>query len=72
MKGDTEFTFKGDRTKEEMVNFALRLSGPPVQKITKPDSISHLKAVKDLFFVFVGENEGSAWVIKNYKLVFLQ
>lgn len=45
-----------------MVNFALRLSGPPVQRITKSESITHLQAVNDLYFVYVGENDGPVWV----------
>lgn len=53
-----------------MVNFALRLSGPPVQKITKSESISHLKTINELFFVFIGESKGPTWVsnckVKNF------
>ncbi|KAK6630954.1 hypothetical protein RUM44_003126 [Polyplax serrata] len=61
IKGNLEFTFRGDRNKDEMVNFALRLSGPPVQRITKSESITHLQAVNDLYFVYVGENDGPVW-----------
>ncbi|KAL0271501.1 UNVERIFIED_CONTAM: hypothetical protein PYX00_008580 [Menopon gallinae] len=61
IKGDAEFVFKGDRTKEEMVNFALRLSGPPVQRITRSESVSHIKTINELFFVYVGQSQGPVW-----------
>jgi thioredoxin domain-containing protein 10 len=62
LKGEFQYTFKGDRTKEEIVNFALRVSGPPVQQITRSESLENLKASNPLFFVYVGDHEGSLWV----------
>ncbi|XP_014257444.1 protein disulfide-isomerase TMX3 [Cimex lectularius] len=62
LKGDEkEFVFHGERTKEEIVHFALRLNGPPVQQITRHESIDTLKASHKIFFVYVGKFEGSLW-----------
>ncbi|KAL1129001.1 hypothetical protein AAG570_013533, partial [Ranatra chinensis] len=65
LKGDTkEYTFKGDRTKEEIMHFALRLSGPPVQRITRHESVDSLKATQKIFFVYFGGYDGPLW--ENY------
>lgn len=61
LKGEFQYTFKGDRTKEEIVNFALRVSGPPVQQITRTESLDNLKASNPLFFVYVGDHSGPLW-----------
>lgn len=62
LKGDeATHTYHGDRTKEEIINFAMRVSGPPVQPITRSESLDHLKANNPLFFVYVGEYEGPLW-----------
>ncbi|KAG8232269.1 hypothetical protein J437_LFUL011756, partial [Ladona fulva] len=61
LKGDLKYTFKADRTKEEIVNFAIRMSGPPVQQITRPESIDNLKASNPIFFVYVGSHHGTLW-----------
>ncbi|XP_065349237.1 protein disulfide-isomerase TMX3 [Cloeon dipterum] len=61
MKGSELFTFRGDRTKQDIVDFALRVSGPPVQRITRPESISNLRKAISLFFVYIGPYEGILW-----------
>lgn len=61
IKSDDDHTFHGDRTKEDIVNFALRMAGPPVQQITKPETMDSLKAHNSLFFMYVGPQEGSLW-----------
>lgn len=63
LKDDLQFTFRGDRTKEEIVNFALRVSGPPVQHITKMDSLDHIKSKYQLFFLYVGDSFGPLWEV---------
>lgn len=60
-KGDKEFIYHGDRTRDEIVNFALRLSGPPVQEITKTQSFDLIKEERDLYFLYVGEKSGTLW-----------
>lgn len=63
LKDDQEYTYHGDRTREEIVKFALRLSGPPVQEITKPESFNTIKKDRDLYFLYVGDRSGVLWVI---------
>lgn len=61
IKGDHEFVFNGDRTKEELLNFVMRLSGPPVQQVTRIDSIDMLKSNNLIFFTYVGKQDGVLW-----------
>ncbi|XP_012274366.1 protein disulfide-isomerase TMX3 isoform X2 [Orussus abietinus] len=61
LKGDQEFVYNGDRTRDEIVKFALRLTGPPVQEITKTQSFEILKRDRDLYFLYVGETSGPLW-----------
>ncbi|RZF39530.1 hypothetical protein LSTR_LSTR001051 [Laodelphax striatellus] len=62
LKGDThQFTFHGDRTKDEIINFAVRVSGPPVQPVTRPESLERLKDTNPLFFAYVGKYDGELW-----------
>lgn len=61
IKKEEEHTFYGDRTREDIVNFALRMSGPPVQQITRPESLTNLKNLNQLFFMYVGPQEGPLW-----------
>ncbi|XP_063235483.1 LOW QUALITY PROTEIN: protein disulfide-isomerase TMX3 [Bacillus rossius redtenbacheri] len=63
LKGDESYVFKGDRTKEDIVDFALRLSGPPVQQLTKEESMKSIISSNPLFFVYVGEQEGPVWAV---------
>lgn len=62
MKGEQEFTYHGDRTRDEIVKFALRVSGPPVQEITKTQSFDTIKKERDLYFLYIGEKFGPLWV----------
>nr|CAD7570484.1 unnamed protein product [Timema californicum] len=61
LKGDSRHSFKGDRTLEEIVNFATRLSGPPIQTITREESLDNIKNSHSLFFIYVGEQNGPLW-----------
>lgn len=61
IKGEEEHAFFGDRTKEDIVNFAVRMSGPPVQDVTRSDSLGTIKANNNVFFMYVGPREGSLW-----------
>lgn len=64
LKGDQKYVYEGDRTREEIVKFALRLNGPPVQEITKTQSFDTIKKERDLYFLYVGNRSGVFWV--NY------
>ncbi|XP_026668058.1 protein disulfide-isomerase TMX3 isoform X8 [Ceratina calcarata] len=61
LKGEQEFVYHGDRTLDEIVKFALRVSGPPVQEITKTQSFDTIKKERDLYFLYVGERSGILW-----------
>lgn len=61
IKGKQEHTFYGDRTKEDIVNFALRMSAPPVQTITRHESLANIKNTNQLFFMYIGPQEGVLW-----------
>lgn len=39
----------------------MRMSGPPVQQVTRVDSISLLKANNPIFFTYVGRQNGILW-----------
>ncbi|XP_044254609.1 protein disulfide-isomerase TMX3 isoform X2 [Tribolium madens] len=61
IKPGEDFTFHGDRTKDDIVNFAIRMAGPPVQDVTRSESLTNLKQMNQLFFMYVGEQEGLLW-----------
>jgi len=53
LKGDKTYTYKGDRNREDIVDFALRLEGPPVQRIETAGDFEKAKNENDVFFLFV-------------------
>ncbi|EDW95468.1 protein disulfide-isomerase TMX3 isoform X2 [Drosophila teissieri] len=61
IKGNMEFTYNGDRGRDELVDYALRMSGPPVQLVTRTESVDMLKGSHTIFFIFVGQQEGVVW-----------
>nr|CAI5835765.1 unnamed protein product [Callosobruchus analis] len=61
IKGDEQHTFQGDKDTEQIVNFALRMSGPAVEHITRPESMTNIKNMNQLFFMYVGERQGALW-----------
>lgn len=63
IKPDGEHTYHGDRSREAIVNYAMRMAGPPVQEVTRTESIVTLKNQNQLFFMYVGKREGHLWDI---------
>ncbi|XP_028172533.1 protein disulfide-isomerase TMX3-like [Ostrinia nubilalis] len=63
IKGPYQHEYTGDRVKEEMVNYALRMSQPAVQKVSHADSIGYLKENHPIFFGFIGKQHGPLWEI---------
>uniref|UniRef100_A0A6B2EAM9 Putative disulfide-isomerase txndc10 n=1 Tax=Phlebotomus kandelakii TaxID=1109342 RepID=A0A6B2EAM9_9DIPT len=61
LKEGVEFVYNGERSKEELIHFVMRMSGPPVQLVTRTDSVDMLKASHPIFFSFVGRQEGLLW-----------
>uniref|UniRef100_A0A1B0DK03 Uncharacterized protein n=1 Tax=Phlebotomus papatasi TaxID=29031 RepID=A0A1B0DK03_PHLPP len=46
LKDGVEFVYNGERSKEELIHFVMRMSGPPVQLVTRTDSVDMLKATE--------------------------
>lgn len=72
IKGHQQFLYTGDRTKEELLPYATRMSGPPVTAVTRSESVDMLKAKHDIFFAYVGKQDGALWdtyhsVAENYQ-----
>ncbi|XP_057666907.1 protein disulfide-isomerase TMX3-like [Diorhabda carinulata] len=61
IKPEEDFTFEGEKATEEIINFAIRLAGPPVQQVTRTESLTNIKNMNQLFFMYVGEREGLLW-----------
>ena len=53
LNGDNVYNYEGDRTREDIVAFARRLMGPPVQTLTDDHDLSQAK-LNNLFFLYVG------------------
>ena len=62
IKGDRVFEYEGDRTRDDIVNFALRVMGPSVTPLNTIGDFDEAKRRSELFFMFSGESEGSEWV----------
>jgi len=56
LKGDDVYTYDGDRTREDIVAFARRMMGPPVQHIDTDAEMNQAK-LNGLFFVYTGSLE---------------
>ncbi|KAG5871596.1 hypothetical protein JTB14_010721 [Gonioctena quinquepunctata] len=69
---DYEYTFNGDRSKEDIINFAVRMAGPPIQIVTRPESLSTIKNMNQIFFMYVGEQEDKLWEVYNEVATSLQ
>lgn len=61
IKGDNQYVFNGERSKEELLQFVMRMSGPPVQQVTRVDSVDLLKGNNPVFFTYVGSQAGLLW-----------
>ncbi len=44
-----------------MVHFAMRMSGNPVQQVTRVESFDILKANNPIFFTYIGKQDGILW-----------
>ncbi|XP_075978910.1 protein disulfide-isomerase TMX3-like [Anticarsia gemmatalis] len=61
IKGSYHHEYAGERQKEEMVNYAMRMSQPAVQRLSQADSIGYLKESHPVFFGYVGKLQGPLW-----------
>jgi len=60
-RGTQEYVYNGERSKDELVHFVMRMSGPPVQQVTKTESFDILKANNPIFFIYIGKQAGVLW-----------
>lgn len=61
LKGSFQHEYTGDRVKEDLINYAMRMSQPAVQRISRGNSIEYLKESHPVFFGFIGKQEGLLW-----------
>ncbi|XP_050709769.1 protein disulfide-isomerase TMX3-like isoform X2 [Eriocheir sinensis] len=68
IQGDRRHTFRGDRTNEDIVGFAVRMAAPPVQHLaSQHDLIGLTERPGHLFFLYAGIQEGPLWdLYKEY------
>lgn len=71
LKGSLKHEFAGEQTKEELVNYAMRMSGPSVLLVTKPHTVNEIKENNPIFFGYVGQQTGNLWV-NNFIFLFIQ
>ncbi|KAF9418983.1 hypothetical protein HW555_004310 [Spodoptera exigua] len=65
IKGPYRHEYIGERVKEDMVNYALRMSQPAVQRLSQADSLGYLKETHPVFFGYVGKQQGPLWVTRS-------
>lgn len=69
IQGDRRHTFRGDRTNEDIVGFAVRMAAPPVQHLASQHELIGLtERPGHLFFLYAGIQEGPLWVSLNFTL----
>jgi len=61
LKGEDTYVYEGDRSREDLVAFAHRVSGPPVKEILTDDDLDKAKQRSQLFFVYVGRPALELW-----------
>ncbi|XP_038666012.1 protein disulfide-isomerase TMX3-like isoform X2 [Scyliorhinus canicula] len=54
LKGDLAYNYRGPRTKEDIIEFAGRVSGPLVRSLSTQQLFDHWQKRHPVFFVYVG------------------
>ncbi|XP_035468730.2 protein disulfide-isomerase TMX3 isoform X4 [Scophthalmus maximus] len=54
LKGDLAYNYKGPRTKDDIVDFATRVSGPAVRALPSKQMFEHMMKRHDVLFIYVG------------------
>uniref|UniRef100_A0A3Q3IXL7 protein disulfide-isomerase n=1 Tax=Monopterus albus TaxID=43700 RepID=A0A3Q3IXL7_MONAL len=54
LKGDLAYNYKGPRTKDDILEFANRVSGPSVRALPSRQMFEHMLKRHDVLFVYVG------------------
>ncbi|BFZ19533.1 hypothetical protein BsWGS_22572 [Bradybaena similaris] len=59
IQGDRVFTLKGDRSKDNIVEFALRAQGPAVRKLSSVEMFNDIVRQHNdsVFFIYIGDSE---------------
>ena len=63
---DLQYSYEGDRTREDIVAFAHRLMGPPVNLVASRTDFNRAKDKSEIFFLFSGEESGPVFVSVLY------
>ena len=71
MKNGETFHYKGERSRENLVDYAERMALPPIQAIGDSSNMKDKINSKQNFFLYVGDNVGSTWVNLLAPLFFL-
>ncbi|CAH1284891.1 unnamed protein product [Diabrotica balteata] len=61
ISSNADATFSGDRNKDDIVQFALRMEGPPIRFISSSKYLSKIKRTVDTFFMYNGVQKGELW-----------
>ncbi|CAG2100189.1 unnamed protein product [Medioppia subpectinata] len=56
IRRDKRIEFRGERSRNEIIDFALRVNGPPVRHIVDCSQIDPLRQKHDVFFAHFGQN----------------
>ncbi|KAG1969932.1 protein disulfide-isomerase TMX3 [Pimephales promelas] len=62
-KGDLSFDYKGPRTKDAIIEYTNRVSGPVVRTLSSVQLFQHVMSRHDLIFVYIG---GESLLKKEY------
>ncbi|KAK2724281.1 hypothetical protein QYM36_000962, partial [Artemia franciscana] len=60
-KGDEVVTYNGDRNRESIIDFGLRVAGPPVRILRDPADFKDVARTYDNFFTYLGDRQGDLW-----------
>jgi thioredoxin domain-containing protein 10 len=62
MKEGQNFHYHGDRTRDHLVDYAERMSLPPINIVEDKYMMKDIMKNQDTFFLYVGTNSGPVWV----------
>lgn len=72
MKNGETFHYKGERTRETLVDYAERMALPPIQVIGDSNTMKNKINFQQKFFLYVGDNGGPTWVSFQQHSFFLK
>ncbi|KAK7083970.1 Protein disulfide-isomerase tmx3 [Halocaridina rubra] len=63
VKGDQRHVYKGDRLRDDIVDYAVRMSSPPIPHLASPQHLKDTVTKLNLFFIYAGNKEGHLWEV---------